>query len=220
MLVMICVLFTPEFSAALPVGISIDPTAQVVEEGQDFSINISIDPSNNYITAAQFNLIFNSSYLEVKSVTEGNLFKHEGANTTFNSGILNNSRGALINVWGLIITPGANVTTKDTIAMITLHAKASGNSQLNLTNVIVSYPDSQAAQVNLSNGSVSVVPISGQVKGDLNDDEIVNILDMEIVRSNFGIVTSQLYPIYDVNTDGVVDILDAVLVSKEIIWGS
>lgn len=216
LLAIICVLLIPDFSAALPVGISVDPGAKVVDEGQDFSINISIDPSNNYITAAQFNLIFNSSYLEVKNVTEGNLFKHDGANTTFNSGILNNSRGTLINVWGLIITPGINVTTKESLAMITMHAKVSGNSQLNFSNVIVSYPDSQAAQVNITNGSVLVVTIPGKMNADLNDDGNVTKLDLDIIKNNFGKVTSMPYPKYDVNADGIVNVKDATLVSNQI----
>ncbi len=136
--------------------ITIDPASQVVKKGQEFSINISIDPANNPITAAQFNLIFNRSLIEVKKVTEGNLYRRNGANTIFNSGILNNNKGTLINVWGLIITPGANVMTKGNLATVTVYAKDAGVSLINLTNVIVSNPDSNAVQINITNGSIKI----------------------------------------------------------------
>lgn len=209
LIAIIGVFFLPE-----AVVISVNPSSQSVQQGKDFSINISIDPVNNPITAAQFNFIFNSSNVEVKNVTEGNLLKQNGANTTFNSGILNNSRGTLINVWGLIITPGTNVTKKDTFATITLHAKASGNSPLNLANVIVSYPDSQAAWINIVNGTVSLVPFPSN--SDLNSDGIVNKSDIDIIINHLWDVTSPPYPNYDVNADGIVNVKDARLVSKNI----
>lgn len=146
-----------EIGIASPVEISIPLVSDTVEKGQEFTVNISIDPVNNPITAAQFNLLFNSTFLEIKNITEGNLFKQDGADTVFNSGILNNSDGTLVNVWGLIITPGANITTKGDIAALTMHSKDAGTSLLNLTNVIVSDPNSQALQVKITNGSIDSV---------------------------------------------------------------
>ncbi|MDO8725723.1 MAG: PGF-pre-PGF domain-containing protein [Candidatus Methanoperedens sp.] len=155
-LIVLIILSTAVSAFAAPVEVSVTSDIQIGEVGQDFSINISIDPFNNPITGAQFNLLFDSSVLEIKSITEGNLFNQNGANTAFNSGILNNSDGTLINVWGLIITPGANVTTKANISTITMNAKNTGSSRLNLTHMIVSDPDSNALEVNIINGSVSI----------------------------------------------------------------
>ena len=104
--------------AAEPVEIIIYPASQTVQKGQDFNINISVDPAGNPITAMQFNLLFNSEFAEVRNITEGELFKQNGTNTSFNSGTLNNNYGTLVNVWGLIITPGANVTTGGNIAVL------------------------------------------------------------------------------------------------------
>lgn len=142
--------------AASPVEIKVDTTSQSIEKGKEFSINIYIDPVNNPISAAQFNLLFDGSLVNMKNVTEGYLFKKNGINTIFGSGTFNNSDGILINVWGLTITPGANVTTKGTFAIITMSAKGAGSSTLNLTNVIVSNPKSNAIQVNITNGSIIV----------------------------------------------------------------
>ncbi|MCX9012739.1 MAG: cohesin domain-containing protein [Candidatus Methanoperedens sp.] len=142
--------------AASPVEISVNTTSQSVEKGTEFSINISIDPVNNPISAAQFNLFFDGSLVNVKNVTEGDLFKKQGINTIFDPGTFSNSDGTLINVWGLIITPGANVTTKGTLATISLYAKNTGTSQLNLTNVIISDPNGTSVQVNRANSSIKV----------------------------------------------------------------
>ena len=82
--------------------ISISPASQVVEKGEEFNINISINPADVPISAAQFNLLFNSSVMNLKKVTEGDFLKQGGAQTTFNSGTMDKKRGVLINVWGLL----------------------------------------------------------------------------------------------------------------------
>lgn len=141
-IIIIGILSGSMISAASPVEININPSSQNVENGQEFLVNITIDPVNNPISAAQFDLIFNSSYIEVKNVKEGNLFKQNNAKTIFNSGIINNSKGNIINIWGLI-TAKSNVTTKGTIATITIYAKNNtGTAPLDLTNVIITDPKS------------------------------------------------------------------------------
>ena len=44
----------------------------------------------------------------------------------------------------------------------------------------------------------------------------MNLLDLIQVALHFGEKTSQPYPSYDHNTDGIVDISDVVLFAKEI----
>lgn len=157
LLLIVAVLILSGISTAAPVITGIYPESKIIEKGQDFTVNVSLDPAGSPITAAQFNLLFNSSFVEIKNVSEGNLFNQNGALTIFNPGILNNSQGRLINVWGLIIVPRSNVTTKGTLATITMTAKKMGTAGLNLSNVIVSDPYSNAAQVNVINSSVKIV---------------------------------------------------------------
>ena len=157
LMILVAVLVLAGISTAAPVEIGIYPASKIIEKGQDFTVNVSVDPVGNPITGAQFNLLFNGSVVEVKNVSEGNLFKQKGASTLFNPGILNNSEGSLINVWDLIIVPGANVTTKGTLATLTMNAKKTGTAGFNLSNVIVSDPASNATQVNVANSSVDIV---------------------------------------------------------------
>ncbi|MCX9012740.1 MAG: cohesin domain-containing protein [Candidatus Methanoperedens sp.] len=136
--------------------ISVNPASVVAGKGNEFNINISMNPAGNPISAVQFNLLFNSSIINIKDVTEGDFFKQGGAKTAFSSGILDKKRGALTNVWGLIITPGANATAKGTLATITIYASDAGTSQLDLTDVIISNPGNNSIQIKIINGSVGV----------------------------------------------------------------
>ncbi len=157
LLILVLVLVLAGISTATPVEIGIYPSSKIIENGHDFTINVSVDPAGSPITAAQFNLQFNGSYIEVKNLSEGNLLKQKGVLTLFNPGILNNSEGSLMNVWDLIIVPGANVTTKGTLATITMNARKTGVTGFNLSHVIVSDPASNATRVNVANGSVDIV---------------------------------------------------------------
>jgi hypothetical protein len=134
--------------------ISVDPALQAVQKGEEFSINISINPADAPILAGQFNLLFDNSVIDIKKVTEGDLFKQGGAKTAFNSGTLDKKRDILINVWGLIIKPGANVTKKGSLATITMYANNSGTSKLNLSGVIISDPGGNSIRIKITNGSV------------------------------------------------------------------
>jgi hypothetical protein len=64
--------------------------------------------------------------------------------------------------------------------------------------------------------TVSPTPIQAQVSGDLNGDWNVDEKDVEIVNQHMGNVTSYPYPNYDVNQDGIVDVLDMQFVTDKI----
>ncbi|MDO8725724.1 MAG: cohesin domain-containing protein [Candidatus Methanoperedens sp.] len=158
-LVAIFLILSAGIGAASPVGISVNTPSLSIEKGKDFTVNISVDPAYNSISSAQFNLIFDASVLDVKSITEGNLFKNAGVKTIFDNGTTNNSDGSLVNVWSLIISPGASVTAKGTLASITMYAKNIGTSKLNLTNVMISNTSSLSIPAGKTNLLVSVYGI-------------------------------------------------------------
>ena len=141
--------------------VSIAPSTQTVSQGESFSINVSIEP-DTAIAGAQFNLQFDSSLVQVNSVTEGNLFKQSGFPTFFLSGEIDNTTGVIKGVACNIIGQ-ANVSTPGTFAIISLTASntATGTSPLNLIDippisVIVSSPDGTAVPIEVINGTVKV----------------------------------------------------------------
>lgn len=142
--------------SSIPIEVSIQAPSQFVNEGQEFTINISIDPLNNPISGAQFNLVFNGSLGRIKNISEGDLFKINGAKTLFNHGVLNNTTGNLVNVWGLIITPRASIIKKNNLAVITFISNGAGTFRLNLTDVIICNPESISLQTRITNISLII----------------------------------------------------------------
>lgn len=112
--------------------ISFSPSQMIVEFGSDFSIDIICTPTQP-IKAYEFQLQFNPSYLEVVSVSEGDIF--EGYSTFFNPGNINNNQGVITNIYGLIIGQG-NVSNQGSLLTVTFHAKSNiGLSIISLLNV-------------------------------------------------------------------------------------
>ena len=166
----------------------ISTPASSIPLGESFSINILIEPDRP-IAGAQLNLKFNSSLIVVNSVEEGNLFKQNGSKTIFNAGNIDNTAGTVSHIWGNILnTSGTpkNVSTSGTFAVI------------NLT------PYYRAGVSNLS--LIDVHPISIMVADSSGNPVPANITNatIEIIK----------YPRYDVNQDGIVDIVDLIIVSQ------
>jgi hypothetical protein len=142
--------------AAGNANVSVANSAVEVEAGSQFTVNIQIQP-DSAIAGAQFDLSFNPALVTVNSVTEGNLFKQNGASTYFVAGQVNNAAGTVKGVCGVITTPGQTVSTEGTLATIRLTAGTyTGSSPLNLSNVIVGNINGQAITVNTANSRVTV----------------------------------------------------------------
>ena len=147
-------------SAASPAVVTVSAPAQPVSHGQQFTVNITVQP-NNPVAGAQFNLSFNPSLVSINSVTEGNLFNQGGASTYFMAGTINNAAGTLTNVGGAIITPGQTVSAAGTFAVITMTASAgSGTCALTLSNVVVGDINGNSIGINIVNGQVINSPPS------------------------------------------------------------
>ena len=157
--------------------VCISPSTQTVSQGESFTVNVSIAP-DTAIAGAQVNLKFNSSLVQVNSVTEGDLFKQSGFPTFFLSGEMDNTTGVIKGV-ACNILGQANVSTSGTFAIIGLTASSttSGTSPLDLIDVPpisvrVSDPDGNLLPIEVVNGSVRVncAPVLSTI-GDKSVDE-------------------------------------------------
>ena len=148
-----------------PVNIAVAPSSKTVNPGQKFNLNISIDPLGTPIAGAQLSLTYDASILHVNSVSEGNLFKQNGANTIFNSGVIDNQSGTVSNIYGTIID-SQNVTTPGTLIVVDLTAVgSSGISGVNITNIMISDQDGAPVAFNLTSGRILMnsPPVLGAV---------------------------------------------------------
>jgi PGF-pre-PGF domain-containing protein len=125
-------------------------------QGQTFNLNITIDPLGAAISGAQLNLAYNRSLLNVNSITEGNLFEQNGANTFFNGGTINNSKGTVENIFGVILGP-YNISNSGTFISVNLTAIGQSDSTgIDLSNVKISNPDGMAVPLDVINGRIIV----------------------------------------------------------------
>ncbi len=133
--------------------VAVIPSTQIITPGETFNMNVSINPQGTAIAGAQLGIAFNRSLIRVNSITEGNLFKQSGANTFFNSGIINNSTGTVINIFNAIIGRN-NISTQGTFIIINATAiGTSGITGVNLSNVKISDPNGNPVGLNVTNGS-------------------------------------------------------------------
>ena len=132
--------------------VSIDPSSQYVLTDEGFIVNVSCNQSIP-IKAFEFKLSFNASLLKANSVVEGDIF--DGYTTYFNSGIINNTAGSIINVYGLIIGQG-NVSNPGTLVTISFTAKSNiGLSNLTLYDVGVTN-ETMYLPILVNNGNVTI----------------------------------------------------------------
>ncbi len=151
--------------------VSISPSTQQLDEGQNFVISVYVVPEPDVpASGAQFTLQFDSSLVNVISVTEGDLFNQAGATTIFDAGTIDNSQGIVTDVYALILGK-SNITTSGILANINLVAlNNSGTCTFEMSNVIISNSAGQSLPITVSNGNadvgdVTTTPTDGDANG-------------------------------------------------------
>ena len=103
-----------------------NPLNQIVSPNESFNISINCNPGQP-IKSYEFKISFDASLIEANSVSEGDIFN--GYSTYFNSGIINNSAGTIINIYGLILGSG-NVSSPGSFVNINFNlANSSSHKQ-------------------------------------------------------------------------------------------
>jgi len=110
----------------IPIGscdntlVNVTPSNVSVAPDYSFDLDIYCSPVKP-IKAFELKLLFNSSLLTVNTVSEGDIFS--GYSTFYNDGIIDNTEGSIINIYGLIIGEG-NVTDPGTLVNISFTSKS------------------------------------------------------------------------------------------------
>ncbi|CAG0986394.1 hypothetical protein FLAV_02061 [Flavobacteriales bacterium] len=132
-----------ESPTAIAATVYLDQLPSDISAGQTFDIGVKVDPQSIAIAGAQLDISYNKSVLKINSIMEGNLFKQYGTTTIFNGGVIDNSLGRAVNIYGSIIGQ-KNGQTPGTFIIINATALNSINDpqiQINLENVRVVGPD-------------------------------------------------------------------------------
>ncbi|MFA5103272.1 MAG: PKD domain-containing protein, partial [Candidatus Thermoplasmatota archaeon] len=133
--------------------IRINPSTQAVSSGKSFIVNVHCIPGQR-IKAFEFTINFNPTLLQATSVSEGDIFN--GYRTFFNNGSIDNSKGVIDKIYGLILGPGS-VSSSGTFVSISFTAKSTiGNSAITLKNVGITN-NSGYIQTVVSEGNVQII---------------------------------------------------------------
>jgi hypothetical protein len=143
--------------------VTVLPSNQKVVPGETFEFNIFIDPLGMNIAGLQLDFAFNKSLLKVNNITEGSLFKQNGANTFFNNGVVNDSLGTVINIFDVILGK-TNVSIPGIFIVINMTAlDYSGSSGIDISNVKICDPDGIPVALNVTNGSIIVIRTASSI---------------------------------------------------------
>jgi len=138
---------------AFSTTIEISPSTQHVLPGEDFSIDITVNPTQ-LIRSFQFSLVFDASLLQANSVTNvGQIFTDAGYDVFSDDGTVDNSAGSIAFAYAAILGEG-NVDSSGIAATISFSAKQNGTSLLQLYEVKVL--NNTAIPITLQNGNVTI----------------------------------------------------------------
>jgi len=138
--------------------ISVEPSRLEVSQGENFTVNIMVNPVGSEVMSAQYDLHFDNTLLNVVDQSEGTFLSHDGASTIKIQNNIDNIGGWV--EYGETRTGVTNgVTTSGILASITFQAMAEqGVSELHLKDVKVSDPDAKpVVSIEVNNGTCNII---------------------------------------------------------------
>lgn len=184
--------------------INVTPSKSSVKVGEAFTYAVEITPENGVeIAGGQMDFDFNPAAMKVDSVVQGAFL---GAQSFWNGGTIDNS-GRVKDIYGVVTTPGVGITTKGIFVILNCTALAAGKaSSVTLSNVILGNKAGVSVPFALS---VSQVVCSAL--WDLDGSGSVDATDLALAAAQFGLTGTA-----DFNADGVVNILDLIVLVQNL----
>ena len=182
-----------------------------IHHGDTFTLDILAESVFD-LAGWQFDINFDPVVLEAVDVREGDFLKTGGGSTFFQKGRIDNKIGKITGLNAALLSD-SGVSGTGTILQVTFKAKSEGKTSLDLDNFLFG----SFTGKNITAGPLEFTfTIKEQLLiGDVNRDEVVNILDLILVARQLGKRLRPNSP-EDVNGDGVVNIFDLTLVAQGI----
>jgi hypothetical protein len=167
--------------------VTLEPSTQMVTTGESFTIDVFVSPDTT-IAGLQFDLEFDSSKIQIDSVSEGVFFSQNGTSTFFNAGDIDNNAGKLSGVYGLIMG-FPSVLEPESFATITMSVKeqAASTSTISLKNVIISDPLGFAIDASIINTILTIneAPVVTYNPYDKNEDYVIDIGELSAAIDDY-----------------------------------
>ena len=144
-------LLIPAMTSASGTVLKVIPASIDTSAGEEFSVDVVLDPDGAPVYGVQYELVFDTTSLEFVSQTAGDFLSHDGANTIE---ILNkfNEESKRIEYGETRMGADTGVTATGTLARITFRVIGDQGSNIELTDVIVSSPQGEEISVSIENG--------------------------------------------------------------------
>ena len=158
LMVGIIVCFLIPSTLAQATQISVEPSRLEVSQGENFTVNIMVNPAGSEVMGAQYDLHFDNTLLNVVDQSKGTFLSHDGASTINIPNNIDNTGGWV--EYGETRTGVTNgVTTSGILASITFQAIAEqGVSELHLKDVKVSDPNAKPiVSIEVNNGTCNII---------------------------------------------------------------
>lgn len=142
-------------TAGAEVVIAFEPSQLIVEENEEFTLNIMIESDVN-ISGAEIELSYEPEFMEVVSISEGDFFNQGGESTIFSRGIIDNEIGIVTNIYSLIM--GNDMLLESGVfATVTLQSmNSSGIADLEMRNVVITNSTGKSLPAIVGNAEIAI----------------------------------------------------------------
>jgi len=192
MMIMVVILAISQTASAAT--ISVEPSYLNVTPGEEFSVNITVDPGGDEIYGAQYTLHFDNIRLRALSQNKGPFLSQDGESTNVYKNEFDNAHGELKygesrigegEVVGGVADPGV-------LATIEFEVRSPGTSEIRFEEVKLSDPGANPiTNLTINNGTVETTGaqpsspflVSGYVfyeNGSKCNNPVVNITNLDI----------------------------------------
>jgi PKD repeat protein len=133
--------------------VSINPTIQMVEKGETFTVSIYVEPSEPIMGASFDFLYYNADLIHANSVTESDLFDDY---EMFNDGTIDNNAGVITDVFLVALSSDAVSNPRSFVDIEFTAQQQLGISTLNLEGVIITNKTGIELPLNVIDGNVNI----------------------------------------------------------------
>jgi len=186
-------------------GVTLEPSTQMPTTGESFTVDVFVTPGTP-IRGLQFDLQFDSSKLQIESVSEGILLSQNGDSIFFNDGNIDNNAGILSDVYGLILGRSSSILEPESFASITMSVKeqATSTSTISLKNVIMADPSGSTIDVLIKDTTLTINGETADAYNpyDENENYVIDIVELRTAIDGYrnGLISiveiSELIDIY------------------------
>ncbi|WP_407356239.1 PGF-pre-PGF domain-containing protein [Methanolobus sp. WCC5] len=135
--------------------VTVSPLVREVNSNQQFDVYINIEPQTP-IAGAQLDILFDNNIISAVEVNSGDFFEQDGTTSVFIGGTINNQQGSIKGLFAVTLGK-AEICTAGNFAHISFIAgNDTGNSDIILTNVILSDFQGNAVPVTVHNAEVNI----------------------------------------------------------------